>query len=161
MNDYNCEVCKLTKPLTDFKFQPTKLGHAKKCKECTKLIRADYMREYYKKHPDKYSSHKTLVSNNDKIYKRSHARHGLNKEAYLDMFNKYGGLCWACREEPASCIDHDHECCNPASTNKNTSCGDCVRGLLCGGCNSALGHIKDSKSRLLGLINYLELGSGT
>ena len=48
-------------------------------------------------------------------------------------------------------VDHDHKCCAG-----RTSCGKCVRGLLCSKCNSALGHAKDSIVRLQGLISYLE-----
>jgi len=50
--------------------------------------------------------------------------------------------CAMCRElfEEGQLIhvDHDHECCRV----KNRSCGKCVRGLLCHGCNIALGHIE-------------------
>jgi hypothetical protein len=50
--------------------------------------------------------------------------------------------CGMCRELFAEGqlihVDHDHGCC-PA---KNRSCGNCVRGLLCHGCNIALGHIE-------------------
>ena len=48
-------------------------------------------------------------------------------------------------------VDHDHLCC-PGSK----SCGKCIRGLLCGGCNRALAHAKDSVTTLKQLINYLE-----
>lgn len=46
-------------------------------------------------------------------------------------------------------IDHDHSCC-PGER----SCASCVRGLLCNGCNSALGMLRDSRSRAEALAAY-------
>jgi hypothetical protein len=48
-------------------------------------------------------------------------------------------------------IDHDHRCC-PTSAK---SCGQCVRGLLCGRCNAAAGLLKDSPDRAVSLARYL------
>jgi hypothetical protein len=41
-------------------------------------------------------------------------------------------------EASVICVDHDHACC-PDSMK---SCGKCVRGLLCSGCNRALGIVE-------------------
>lgn len=65
---------------------------------------------------------------------------------YRDLHDKQDGLCAACHL-PASGkhrlhIDHDH------STGA-------IRGLLCAGCNSALGAVNDDVDRLLALVEYL------
>jgi hypothetical protein len=48
-------------------------------------------------------------------------------------------------------VDHDHACC-PG----NFGCRSCVRGLLCHGCNLALGGVQDDPDRLLDLYAYLK-----
>lgn len=48
-------------------------------------------------------------------------------------------------------VDHDHRHC-PGPF----SCGLCVRGLLCSGCNATLGMINDDVERLSGLVEYLK-----
>jgi len=45
-------------------------------------------------------------------------------------------------------IDHDHRCCSG-----DKSCGECVRGVLCARCNSAVAHFE----RLLGIKTYEEI----
>jgi hypothetical protein len=49
-------------------------------------------------------------------------------------------------------VDHDHACC-PQS---GKSCGQCFRGLLCMGCNTAAGMLRDSPDRIRGLARYIE-----
>lgn len=39
------------------------------------------------------------------------------------------GLCWICRENPADCVDHDHET-------------GAVRGVLCRVCNMVLHYVE-------------------
>lgn len=48
-------------------------------------------------------------------------------------------------------VDHDHACCAGG-----TSCGECVRGLLCFRCNNALGYALDSSDILKGAARYLD-----
>lgn len=48
-------------------------------------------------------------------------------------------------------VDHNHYCC---PTQK--CCGKCIRGLLCGRCNRALGLVNDSVYHLESLIQYIK-----
>jgi len=54
-------------------------------------------------------------------------------------------------------VDHDHNCCAGAH-----SCGKCVRGLICGNCNTALGLAHNDAATLRRLADYLDAyGSAT
>ena len=55
-----------------------------------------------------------------------------------------------CGEVTSLHIDHDHACC-PGYT----SCGKCVRGVLCAGCNQSLGSLQENPQRIRGLLDYL------
>lgn len=61
-------------------------------------------------------------------------KYGITPEDFKQMFETQQGKCAICNEEPKTKrglhVDHDHE------TGK-------VRGLLCHGCNVALGSFKD------------------
>jgi hypothetical protein len=97
--------------------------------------------------------------NRDRLRQQSRERnarkYGITWEIYQEILELQGGGCAACGEIPSGDrilgIDHDHSCC----PEKNTSCGKCVRGLLCSGCNGALGLVQDSEKKLVGLIDYL------
>ncbi|MFJ9265151.1 endonuclease domain-containing protein [Streptomyces bacillaris] len=63
------------------------------------------------------------------------ARYGLTRNEYEGIFAFQGGRCAACgTDEPGAAkgwhVDHNHGCC-PGEK----SCGDCVMGILCHGCN--------------------------
>jgi hypothetical protein len=85
-------------------------------------------------------------------------QHGLDDEAYLAFMAR--GKCDACgTTEPGHkngfMVDHDHLCCPD-----KFGCPKCVRGLLCHGCNVALGAIRDDANRLLDLYAYLYRDQG-
>jgi hypothetical protein len=52
-------------------------------------------------------------------------------------------------------VDHDHACCPGVR-----SCGRCVRGFLCDGCNLGLGAFQDSPGTMRAAISYLERFAG-
>lgn len=89
------------------------------------------------------------------------ARYGITRDDYKAMWRRQGGVCASCREPTKGkrakrlFIDHDHTCC-PGQH----SCGLCVRGLLCGDCNSMFGHARDSVQRLESGIAYLKQPPG-
>ena len=70
------------------------------------------------------------------------ARYGLTQERFDRLLEAQQYACAMCKtpfeEGQPIFIDHDHACC----PGEKTSCGKCVRGLLCLSCNTSLGHIE-------------------
>ena len=81
-------------------------------------------------------------------------RYALTFPEYLSLFESVSGQCEICgshfQDIWSSNVDHDHSCCPGV-----TSCGWCVRGLLCTPCNAGLGMLKDDPQRLEKAIEYL------
>lgn len=61
--------------------------------------------------------------------------------------------CAICRSADDLHVDHDHKCC---PSTRRATCGKCIRGVLCGNCNRALGLFRDDVQRLQAAINYLK-----
>lgn len=124
-----CCICKEEKELKHFGIcNRNKIPYDNSCKDCKR-----------KKRKDKW----TDTKNNDlkKKYKISFSD-------LLEMKKKQNYKCAICGCDEKEIIkglavDHDH----------NTGL---VRGLLCGGCNIALGIVGDSKEHLLAMISYLD-----
>jgi hypothetical protein len=84
----------------------------------------------------------------------------ISLEHYEMMLNAQGGVCAICgqpetaldqnSEVKALAVDHDKRCC-PG----RTSCGACIRGLLCLYCNHGLGRFRDNPVLLAAAIRYL------
>ncbi len=75
-------------------------------------------------------------------------QYGLTVEQFEERLASQGNRCAICRTDEVPTrgnwsVDHDHV------TGK-------VRGILCHGCNVALGHFKDDPALLLAAIHYLE-----
>lgn len=82
---------------------------------------------------------------------RRFKRHNISKQEYDKLLSKYKGRCWICKKNNAIHIDHDHSCCN----NDSFSCGNCIRGILCSNCNTALGLLKDDIKTIKSALKYL------
>lgn len=78
-------------------------------------------------------------------HNRSRTRWGMD----LDTFLYWKGItaCQACGSTDRLHMDHDHSHCAHG-------CGECIRGILCMGCNIALGHLGDSPTRVALLGAY-------
>lgn len=70
---------------------------------------------------------------------------GMAPEDYWEMFDRQGGLCAICRNQPdwrRLAVDHDHVT-------------GAVRGLLCSQCNTGLGFFKDDPELVQVALCYL------
>lgn len=144
-----CKVCGLTKPTSQFykayvAKKSGKVSYRSDCKACTR-VRND---AWNAANPERFERWK----------RSSHLRkrYGITIEQYEAMLVAQDGGCAVCgADSPRSSrdrwfhVDHDHACC-PGQT----SCGECVRGLLCAPCNWRLGYIEDA-TWLASAFDYL------
>lgn len=83
-------------------------------------------------------------------------RYGVTRERYDAMLLEQDNACAVCREPFTNLIkpnvDHDHRCCPGKET-----CGKCVRGILCSGCNAFAGLIETRSSHHNAMFTYLHL----
>lgn len=134
-----CGTCQQTKPLDDFymlRGQPRSI-----CKPCSK----NYRQEWRAKNP---------VAARDHELKRWF---NMVPGQFDKMLESQGGTCLGCGASPEEAprrmsVDHDHAHCPGPK-----SCGTCLRAILCGPCNHALGLVKDSAETLLRLANVVDL----
>ncbi len=78
-----------------------------------------------------------------KLYSRLR-KMGIDPADYERRKREANGICESCGNESKVLVqDHCHILNKP-------------RGLICPGCNLALGHVKDDIDRLFALVDYLE-----
>ena len=123
-----CCTCRTEKPLGDFNImRASKDGRQNQCRACNvNATQARKLRQF-----------------------------GLSQDEYDEMLVAQGGGCAICgghsRDGSRLAIDHDHSCCAG-----KFSCGKCVRGLLCGECNRALGKFGDNYDLVARAAAYLK-----
>lgn len=143
-----CRFCERDLPLNAFPANRQKTGW--KCRDCI----AAYRRKWREDNPDK--------AQGPSYWRKYHrevgrfAKRGITKDLFEEMWRDQAGCCAICQDpflDPCKvAIDHDHSCC-PARVK---ACGRCVRGLLCSNCNTAIGLLQESTTRLQAAVQYLE-----
>ena len=158
-----CSKCNLEYPLDHFyKDSRYKDGRVNQCKSC-RLQASNVWRDRNRERVRTLERNRRINRTPEQINKqqdnqriRTIKRHGLTVEQYENILASQDYSCAICRSASPGGkgnwhIDHDHSHCDGSY-----SCGECVRGLLCHSCNSALGSFEDDPRILLSAIEYLE-----
>lgn len=165
-----CRACGQDKSLDEFSSTlrvrtrvPSRLTYSLDCKPCASKRSYAHQRgagaavQAAYRHSDAYK----------RAQKDGWLRATYNKSIgwYEAQFAKQGGVCGICGkpehrkgrggEVKALAVDHNHRCCAG-----QVSCGKCVRGLVCEGCNHTLGFAQDSTEILESAILYLKQFKG-
>ena len=140
----NCGVVRLAR--TDVVKKALKERNEFWCLPCRNKTRVHKPRKYIgTKEERRRQAVKSWQDNNrdkvlDQRYKR---RYGISYAEYKTMLAKQKNKCLICNTEDMLVVDHNHK------TNE-------VRGLLCHGCNCAIGLFRDDPSILQSAITYLK-----
>lgn len=170
-----CTRCKFPTPLYEFSLSKNhKDGHLYVCKRCDKRRvtksynenkekRLSKMKEWRDNHIDQHrSSAREWCRNNPEKVKINKLwnRYKLRPTDYQSLIDSQGNKCKIClidfsydNKNLIPHVDHDHKCCS-----NGNSCGKCVRGLLCGKCNTIIGVANDNVNILKSSIEYLTGG---
>ncbi len=153
VNQKLCGRCSTTQPLDNF-HRRGPAGRQAWCKSCSKQAGAVWKANNLERHLALAREARRRLPLSRKRTKEQW-RYGLAPGDYSFLLLTQGGRCSICGDTPTFkhplVIDHDHACCRGKS-----SCGTCVRGLLCRRCNWALGNARDSTYILRCAVKYLE-----
>lgn len=157
-----CAVCKAEKPLTEFWRPATEKNkgyHSTRCWGCVQLGQdRDSPRECNYCKITKPVGDFYLHSKGGSVMRKCKAcfirlgtlgKYQLSIGQFNSLIEQQNGKCDICgcsmgqTRYTQPCVDHNH------STGK-------VRGILCHGCNTALGFLKESPIRLAAALAYLE-----
>lgn len=150
METKKCRLCLETKPIADFhKKKSASDGRQSQCKTCNNRTATEWRERNQEKYDAIYRKHY-----GDGMRQRAR-RYGIEVDILRTMFLESDGVCESCgvRQETLYDlqVDHDHKCC-PGQK----SCGKCVRGLICYGCNNGIARFLDDVAKMRLAIQYLE-----
>ncbi len=144
----NCTKCKTEKDECEFRSRPTlKRGYNSWCKECES--KANLKRYIPKEKNVVFEKDKETIKINAKIRMLKY-RYDITYEEYEKMYLTQEKKCLICEKEyelggrNGLYVDHCHKTNN-------------VRGLLCPGCNVAIGVLREDKKIFENAIRYLNL----
>jgi Recombination endonuclease VII len=130
-----CSRCRIIK--TADQFSPSRYtsdGLSVWCKPCNKEHRSspEYKEKRRKKNKKRYKEDPAFREQRRSAHLQYKFK--LPVEDYNKQCTIQNGKCALCFEVPVSgknlAVDHDHSCCP-----KGKGCKNCIRGLLCDGCN--------------------------
>src|SRR5579864_527146 len=111
------------------------------CRRCYHIGRKDWIQTYYRR-KQKMGLTKWREYRHEMRLRR---RYHLTWEQYQIKLRKQNNTCICGRsfnrdggKQAAPHVDHNHKCCSG-----ETSCGKCVRGILCFRCNCVLGFLEN------------------
>lgn len=130
-----CRSCNMVKPSSEFTLNSSSRdGLSFRCAECT---RSWFKQRYEASTPDE------IRRRQERHIKKTY---GITLSDFESMLNQQGGGCAICGSPDHGGknwhVDHDHET-------------GVVRGILCGGCNTALGGMKDNPDICISAAKYL------
>lgn len=136
-----CRSCRVSKPLTEF-HRRGEAGRKHKYRSACKVCYAKNNKQWNDENQDRLAwLHKM---------KNIEAKYGVTREWYEATLIIQDDACVVCTQKfvglrgvASPAVDHCH------TTGK-------VRGIICNGCNAALGYAQDDPARLRALAGYLE-----
>jgi hypothetical protein len=135
-------MCNESKSLDDFhNAKANKDGKVTRCKPCVKQLNL----EWQAKNPEKARSAWRTAEAKSRDNLQSRARkYGLTKQELQVLIDQADGKCEICGRKPFRWLVVDH--CH------NTQI---VRGMLCEGCNQAIGLFQEDTDSMQSAIEYL------
>jgi len=152
-----CSVCTEAKPFEYFgKDNRWKGGYRSACLACSAKQSTDSRNRNPEHHGERVRQWSKANADKQRAY-RLKRLYNLTVERFDEMLAEQGGGCALCGSDctvgrwDRLAVDHDHACCRG-----KTSCGRCVRGILCGRCNNGLGLLEAAPGLLEAAVRYVE-----